>query len=1785
MAVAQAMPMPTFVARCLEGIGLEGRCGLSIRDMFALVDDAHDVVYRRYAWKMLRAMGDQITFHYMLHTKDTAATKREASASPRAASEANGKMTGEKRRRKWSTTLMDLDEGNSRYDTAARSRTTAAQAESTSRKRRRRRLDPSGGDAVGKEGLESTEDKDEETEGDREAERSGRLQSSDGQRDRSQRLRGDADRSRSRSQRQLPRSRSPSHSPSPSRSLPPVPSTKMQKASDGSSGGDTHEEPGWMMRSPRGYTLGEELDVAGLSYEDAMMETPEGVLGVVACEELRLKYLGVTDMSAMDTTSPQFDLLELIGRTREQGLNAAHVAEARVFGDSRKLHYLLDMLIVSGLAVKNIISADHKRFNIMHLTRFASRFHPTMISPSATFEKDSFPKEQLPYLIARILRSRGERTCVFADIGREFGYNKRHQEKLRKFFFQQMHVDSNFPIELFMARCSTGTESRGRKLWCVRLRSAGRGSRTDDKFGADGVGLVVERGIMEQMFSTIQEREDEGTTIPELRDSLGVPTFKLPYKLAQGLISNYSMGVEQVVLGKSTMYRMFAPGVVKRERELPALEEDLERAVELEEEESAKEELAGKATSSISDLMVQPSTMKEATKGLAMTKTFERRKQFVEDRVKADKIVSVHQLRTGLMETERTNGKLATDAAQIDIRSVRRIIEELEAAKVLITVDITLPPKRVLQKSQKAVKCAAVPGAQNDKELLRVFIDTYFEDQHRKHLEGMDHENDGFIVVSNRSSKKKRRVEDAQLADGSSLRDKEVVKYSATSYKIARATLVKLHKQSRRLGMFFGFLYRVRALHLLMWDRAPRLRERQRRATCGKASNESDATDVPAAGEGEKLVFGLKEVLDLLSVKEYLQIVGTSELLSETEENKVRMAMARGDSWEVLPTETQAKIRSCEADRFSRLLRVLLELRLLSIFEDSSFDLISQLRGSNEDFDQMISQVAFTTLSGGLFELIEAAHIAIRRGGKVLRQLPSKDHFVHANRFTTKEGIEDLTGPIPIEFHIRDAESAGEYWKSLKFLSIEGGRLSNGQHDDPMAPSVNLDAEIVRPVPLRDHNLYALKLWIPRAASGYRATKERAKAVADVVGDSEQSLPLKRKRYQASASPQSGRVAGRPTKSARKALDHVFSAAYRDTKTKERADGSGESRWRRQDRWGGAKSRIRAEKWTAEDDSALMDLYIEMLSFQWFIDIPVALQKRDERVAFRSSRLSRTSMPWKRIAATMGRKKEDCILRVRELVTLPAVQARIENVKNAVTLAKNPGGNFDEEVAVLKHPRLTALLCLAKQIIFHERSCYYSVLADMLISRHWKEGEVKLVWRYLWLASVITRTSTKGVNGAKNVRQRGFSIHSHVFETASLHLPVYSIDFFCGAAEYASFLRQNIKEAELLDDEEATGGSQFEQEVVMNSPGAQVAIDLTAMVTNQVEYVPEYLPPQNLPLESGGSATSSPQKTPDVKGYSPSLQESKRSLAIKGFAGHLSKQYSGAAPDDFLKEFWFVKAKYGSSDTSTPAVDIDLEASQAFSAGVRDDFDHLGDKTADSSTLSHWLLAALEVAGTNGLTIQDLRRRAKTEFPRETEATLERAIRISIRNRRCVEVNGAESVRLVASKHATSWMVTPYRIASDSTKDKVHFVFEQNRAIVSRPWLHLDGSVNTGVAIQLKRRVVNIVMCCPGIPDRAIHAKMNRALTLQDTRCLLEELVEEDIVYTRLTRVSKHARTPKSAFDLARQKPSSVSFFAMPTGQLRNVDNARDQLHYFPSVNCVELLGMAACDVDLDQNE
>ncbi|CAI5701881.1 unnamed protein product [Peronospora effusa] len=1753
--------MPEFIARCLEEIGLEGRCGMPLRELLDVMDPDNDVEYRRYAWHVLRSMENQLHFHVMWPVENSVDDTSSAMETKPVFDTMTNHGALPRRKRKWKTTLLYSHNCDS-------SRIKTRLAEDTDRmpKRQKHKNQPLQPVLPSMRRIAAQKQRrrlsDADSDGRDKAHNGSRL------RTRRQSSKGDGDgkmviveEDEDTETKKVMVEDDESLEKQGEKQVHVKDSLKVDSEEDMK---DAADETRWVLRSPRGFRLGEEVDIGGLSYEEAVTSNQNGVLlGVVACEDLRLKYLGVQDASTMDTISPQFDLLEIIGRARVRGENAAELTNSRLFGDSRKLHYLLDMLIVSNYVVKNIVTADQRRFNIVHLRRFASKFHPSMISPSATIAGQTFPKKVLAHVIVSMMKAREEQTCVFADMGRELGYGKRQQEQLRNYFIQQMNTNPNFPLQLFMARCKTGSEYIGRKLWCVRLRKSLSGSScvSSRQRGSSGTfeelcpdtktvaRLVVERGIMEQMYVAIEDREDIGATVPELRDVLGVPTFKLPYKLAQGLITNYNISVEQVVLGKSTMYRMFVPGATKGNASKHATASNSSKSTDsnvgVRVTRAAGKYSTPKIVNNNDDGsgQPQPATMKEATRGMVRASTIDRRRKYILKRVQMEKVVSLHQLRTSLIEMERV-----AESSTMDIRSVRRIVDELVEEKKITTMDIALPPKQLFHKAHRKVKCAVLIGYQRSREVIREFVKSYEEEHQRKYQANLvDHDNDDYVVVTNRRKQGHSGGNMVKKVQAQDTHDQEVVTYNAVSYKLARLGLVKLQKQSRRLGMFFGMMYKCRAFHLMLWDRIKLL-------GAGDYSERYKVTLLDGshcAGHGvnhdssQEVPFVLKDVLDILTVKEYVQLVGVAELLTDREEAAVRVAAAKGGSWDTLPQSIAEKLRGCEADRFSKIIRVLLDLRLLQIVRDTSSSGLFNVFQTSDDFDSIVSRVAFATLSGGLFKIKRHVYISVKQGKTVLHKLPSKFSYAYAPGFSCKSKSDHFAGRVPLEFDLNEKDDVKAYWKSLRFLSVEGARLGTKSHE-PNSVSIKLDGALIQSAPLSDYNIYVLKAWVPHATTSTRNSTARAKAAAGPI------QALKRKSYQtempfAEVSLQKRCKIAKPSNGS-------ISASMAPV------DKSGVSKFRKHI---GAKKTRRTHTWTLEEDLQLIDRYLEQVSCRWFIEVPLALQKKEERVAFRTTKLSRTLISWKELGKAFKKKPIECMLRINDLLDAPAIHARLERAKVTITQMKNPGGEFHEEVAIMRQPRLTALLCRALQVVLHEQSSYYSVMADMLMNS-WNESEVKLVWRYLWLAGLITRTPQ--ANEGKDQKQRGFQVHSKVFEMKSLKIAHYLMETFCEAAKLLSFINENVDEAMMVAEE---NDRCFEHEIEANMSPGQAAVALSSMVLGFSQLIPAYV---------------APSRRPDRR-------EVQRMMAVKGLAGHLSQQWGGVFLEDFLRDYWTVKSVFGNSDVNTKAQN--MKAMQAFSDNGRiyqEVSQCMNTKprkhTPEDSILS-WLFITLTESAKIGSTLDELSEKYAAsglakESKRNTSATLliQREIDNMIHEGKVLEVNGYDQSRFILQEFSDLWTLHPYRIASESTAEKVHFLVDKDSSVVARPWFHLDGSVNIRIAFKLKRKVVNIVMCCPGIRDDAIHRKMRKIFSLQDMRFLLEELMASGIIYARVFRDPQPRVT--NVFDI-RKSPQEckADVMALSPGELRYVDFSRDRLHYFPSVDCMELLGAEVCDADL----
>ncbi|KAL7685191.1 putative B-block binding subunit of TFIIIC [Plasmopara halstedii] len=1738
--------MPQFIARCLEEIGLEGRCGLPLCELFETLDPEKDLAYRTYTWSILRSMESQLSFHIMRPLDISAAETKpvvsgvEEDMVPR-------------RKRKWKTTLLKC------------SSTEAAEMETSvndfaKRALKRKKIKAQSLQPVLPSMRRIAAQKERRRQSESDCERRNRIDKTTRLRRRRQRsdvcsteekmIIGKIEKKDTLddlvTKKNIKKQRIEQDQP-PQQERKEAINIKLEDAED---------EAQWVLRSPRGFRLGEEVDVRGLSYEEAMTSNQDGVLGVLACEQVRLKCLGVEDTTSMDTISPQFDLLEIIGRSKVRGENAASLTNSRLFGDSRKLHYLLDMLIGGKYVVKNIVTANQRRFNIVHLRRFASQFRPAMVSPSASIGWQAFPKEALAQTIVSMMRARGDRTCVFADIGRELGYGKRHQEQLRNYFIQQMNYRPTFPLQMFMARCKTAGELIGRKLWCIRRRddSPGVSSRRHGSSltceelepGCQAVGRpAIERGIMEQMYVAIQDREVVGATVPELRDVLGVPTFKLPYKLAQGLISNYNISVEQVVSGKSTVYRMFIPGAEKYEENCQHGMFDnsskfISSTVSARATSSSHQNFKSKRTDGNCDgnNLFQPGTMMQAARGTVRTSTIDRRRKYIIERVQMEKIVSLHQLRSGLIEMERE-----AEASTMDIRSVRRIVDKLVEEKIMTLLDITLPPKQVFQKFHRKVKCAVLLEHQRSHESIRAFIEAYEKEQQQKYRANFaNHDNDDYVVVSNR-----RKHQQISTSEGSGIHnlesyEQEVVNYSAMSYKLARLGLAKQQKQGRRLGMYFGMMYKCRAFHVIIWNRLDKLNARY------NVDKPPDAINAASScNNSTEVSFALKDIIDLMTVKEYVQLVGVPKLLTEREEQLVRVAILKGSSWDALSTSLAEKLRGCEADRFSKIMRVLLDLRLLQVVHDTSSTGLFDVFQTCDDFDSIVSRVAFATMSGGLFKIKRLVHISVKQGTRVLHRLPSECSYAYAPGFSCRSKSDHFTGRVPLEFEFNDANDVKAYWKSLRFLSVEGAYLRTASCDSNSV-SVKLNGDLIQSAPLSEHNIYVLKAWVPHSTSTTRNSTARARAAAGPI------QMLQRKHCQDDM-PSNATILQKRQKTAKPS---IFSTSALMTP----ADTSkaGVSKFRKQV---SARKTCRTLTWSLKDDLRLVDLYLEQMSRRWFVEVPLALQKREERVAFRTTNLTRTLISWKELGKAFKRKPIECMLRINDLLEAPAIQARLERAKITITQMKNPGGKFHEEVAVMNQPRLTALFCRALQVVLHERSCYYSVLADALLS-NWMESEAKLVWRYMWLAGIIIRTPQ--ANEGKDQKQRGFQVHSKVFEMKSLKISHYWMETFCEAAEYVSFVNENVDEATIENEE---SDRYFEHEMEPNVPSGQAAVALSSMISGFCRLVPSYVKPS--------------KKCADDCDF-------QQTFAVKGLAGHLSRQCDGVIPDDFLAELWNVKIIFGISDVSTQARKI--KEMEAFSCSIQmrqqtqSNFKAKWTRHESYESVSSWLSATLTEAASSGMSLKELSNKytasGLTNFAECNTAVdmlIQREVEKLVHEGIVLEVNGYDHSRFLLQEFADLWSLHPYRISHNSTADKVHFLFDKTSTVVARPWLHLDGSVNMKIALKVKRKVVNIVMCCPGICDRAIHRKMRKLFSLQDMRSLLEELTDSRILYARVIR--RHCSPFASIFNLPSSPPhQNCDILAIFPGELRYVDFSRDHLLYFPSVNCIELLGAEACDAD-----
>ncbi|KAK1928455.1 hypothetical protein P3T76_016052 [Phytophthora citrophthora] len=116
----------------------------------------------------------------------------------------------------------------------------------------------------------------------------------------------------------------------------------------------------------------------------------------------------------------------------------------------------------------------------------------------------------------------------------------------------------------------------------------------------------------------------------------------------------------------------------------------------------------------------------------------------------------------------------------------------------------------------------------------------------------------------------------------------------------------------------------------------------------------------------------------------------------------------------------------------------------------------------------------------------------------------------------------------------------------------------------------------------------------------------------------------------------------------------------------------------------------------------------------------------------------------------------------------------------------------------------------------------------------------------------------------------------------------------------------------------------------------------------------------------------------------------------------------------------------------------------------------------------------------------------------------------------------------------------------------------------------MDGGMNYKFLFSIQRKLLALILQMPGITETCVHSKMNKLLSLQDTREALSLLVEEGLVYARAISQSAAAKA-KSLFETPSTHPSVVKVVKLVGNSLVYEARSRCLKLLFSSRECIQI--------------
>uniref|UniRef100_K3X2B2 GTF3C1 extended winged-helix domain-containing protein n=1 Tax=Globisporangium ultimum (strain ATCC 200006 / CBS 805.95 / DAOM BR144) TaxID=431595 RepID=K3X2B2_GLOUD len=678
--------------------------------------------------------------------------------------------------------------------------------------------------------------------------------------------------------------------------------------------------------------------------------------------------------------------------------------------------------------------------------------------------------------------------------------------------------------------------------------------------------------------------------------------------------------------------------------------------------------------------------------------------------------------------------------------------------------------------------------------------------------------------------------------------------------------------------------------------------------------------------------------------------------------------------------------------------------------------------------------------------------------------------------------------------------------------------------------------------------------------------------------------------------------------------------------------------------------------WTDENERNLLSFFIENCKSRWKIAIPLGLQRESEQIAFRNPSLSRSGFGLVTIARKLGKRRIDVKKRLKEKLTEPAAKLLFENAKRETTLREHPGGVFDEEVTILQSARLTALFRRAVMMVVSPQEEYHPLVAEELIS-FWTAQEIRLVWRYLWLKNWIVRATEKEKIRGYTTSQRlqdslkltTLSYPLWLFRQAAeqesmIHSTLEEITTSSSHSGVNGAVTNGHHAKERGADAPNSTDQLFEAEFPTNATPGQCALELACQVMGTCTLTATHCPhgdtdDDNDVSDNGHASderTSSHNKVSSRKRNLRFLNYKSLKGGGSGFAAHLAKHVHFKKPS-VLIDNWHV-------DTQLHAVTLEdkeqMRHLEAFSTADDEDNDGLGTiaflpfkkrkKAQDvlERAVMHYVQASGEAGITlaevvhklhhhhlsNGNDANNVNDQADEELRSVAAATVGRCLNTLVDDGAVLCVNAYFDQRFIVKDHGDVWLLRPFSLvtSSESTTGsttgstngattsnslnavKSRVVFEGEKDTLSFPWLKMDGSTNYKFLFSIQRKLLSLILMAPGITEQSVYLKMDKLLTLQDTREALALLVEEGLVYVRGTTSGSSGSSRLSLFSKPRKRRRADSEDATVTrssggtrvvnlvGNVLNFDREMFVVHYFPHLECIQRFGSIVQDY---QNE